>query len=180
PAAPLPVWHAACAGPCPSGPAESTTPRPTRIAIPRIGVDADLEVLGTDPSGALRPPSSYAGAGWFGQGPSPGDTGPAVIAGHVDSKTGPAVFYRLHELRTGDAVSVRRGDDWVRFRVVSLSRYAKDRFPTDAVYGPTPVPELRLVTCDGEFDRRGGHYRDNLVVFAVADRPATGSSRPAG
>ncbi|GAA4578166.1 hypothetical protein GCM10023176_53540 [Micromonospora coerulea] len=46
------------------------------------------------------------------------------------------------------------------------------RFPTARVYGPTPGPELRLVTCGGEFDRRRGHYRDNVVVFAVAESPA--------
>jgi sortase (surface protein transpeptidase) len=95
-----------------------------------------------------------------------------VLAGHLDSRAGPAVFARLGELRPGDRVEVRRGDRWLPFRVTGSLRVAKDRFPTTRVYGPTPGPELRLVTCGGDFDRRRGHYRDNVVVFAIAESPA--------
>jgi hypothetical protein len=35
-----------------------------------------------------------------------------------------------------------------------------------AVYGPTPDPELRLVTCGGTFDAASGHYADNVIVYA--------------
>ena len=47
-----------------------------------------------------------------------------------------------------------------------MQSYPKDQFPTAAVYGPTPVPELRLITCTGEFDRAAHSYLDNLVVTA--------------
>ncbi|WP_329102568.1 class F sortase [Micromonospora sp. NBC_01699] len=171
------VWRAGCGTGCPStgarppqpDPAAPTGP-PDRVRIPRIGVDSSLAVLGLDRSGQLAAPADYARAGWFGAGTAPGDTGPAVIAGHVDSTTGPAVFYRLHELRTGDRVEVRRGGRWIGFVVVASSRHDKDEFPTAEVYGPTPGPELRLVTCTGPFDDRTRHYRDNLVVYAIADR----------
>jgi hypothetical protein len=43
----------------------------------------------------------------------------------------------------------------------------KDRFPTQAVYGPTPDPELRLITCGGAFDYATGHYLSNIVVYAT-------------
>src|SRR5436305_134476 len=40
---------------------------------------------------------------------TPGEVGPAVILGHVDTaRDGPAVFYRLHQLRPGDTVTVHR------------------------------------------------------------------------
>ncbi|MDG4832211.1 class F sortase [Solwaraspora sp. WMMD1047] len=184
PGAPAPVWLDPCAGDgCPSkaastgrpeataGRPEATAGPPTRIRITRIGVDSPLVVLGLERDGRLAAPADFDRAGWFGGGVAPGDTGPAVIAGHVDSRTGPAVFHRLPELRPGDRIEVRRDDRWLPFRVVAASRHAKDRFPTAAVYGPTPGPELRLVTCDGEFDGRSRHYRDNLVVFAVWDQP---------
>jgi hypothetical protein len=164
-----------CEGDCDRASAASPSPAPagppTRIRISRIGVDASLAVLGLDRTGALVPPTDYTHAGWYGGGPAPGDTGPAVIAGHLDSKTGPAVFARLPELRPGDRVEVLRGLDWLPFRVVATRRDAKDRFPTAAVYDPTPGPELRLVTCGGSFDQRDRHYRDNVVVFAVTERP---------
>jgi hypothetical protein len=142
---------------------------PTRVRIDRIGVDSTLAVLGLDRAGALVPPADYGQAGWYGHGPAPGDPGPALIAGHVDSRNGPAVFVRLDELRPGDRVEVRRGAVWVPFRVTGAVRTPKAEFPTADVYGPTPGPELRLVTCGGDFDDRSGHYRDNIVVFAVAD-----------
>jgi sortase (surface protein transpeptidase) len=147
-------------GPAASGP-------PTRVRIPAIGVDTALEPLHLDGSGALSAPHDYGKAGWYADGTLPGDTGPAVVAGHVDSKHGPAVFYRLPQLRPGDLVEVERGGSWQPFRVVSSAWYPKTDFPTAAVYGPTPTPQLRLVTCGGVFDRSLHSYTDNLVVYAV-------------
>jgi hypothetical protein len=34
------------------------------------------------------------------------------------------------------------------------------------VYGNTPDPQLRLITCGGAFDSTTGHYLDNLIVYA--------------
>ena len=94
-----------------------------------------------------------------------------MIAGHVDSRTGPAVFARLRDLRGGDRILVedREGRRSV-FRVVASEQYAKDAFPTERVYTATPRAVLRLITCSGSFDRAGGHYVSNLVVFASAVR----------
>jgi sortase (surface protein transpeptidase) len=149
------------------------------VRIPSIGVDSTLALLATDPAGVLVPPEDFDQAGWFPGGPAPGEMGPAVVAGHVDSRTGPAVFARLHEVAVGDAVVVDRADGTaVRFTVTGLGRYPKDDFPTEEVYGPTTAAELRLITCGGEFDRAERSYRDNVVVYArvvptTADRPAT-------
>ncbi|WP_309227303.1 class F sortase [Micromonospora thermarum] len=163
-------WRAGCTTDCPGATARpARLPAPTRVRVPRIAVDSPLEVLGVDAAGALAPPADFARAGWYGAGPAPGDPGPAVIAGHLDSRAGPAVFARLGELRRGDRVEVWRGDRVVSFRVTGAVRVPKDRFPTTAVYGPTPGPELRLVTCGGDFDRRSRHYRDNVVVFAAVE-----------
>ena len=56
----------------------------------------------------------------------------------------------------------------MRFAVTRVEQYPKDAFPTAAVYGPVPGPELRLITCGGTFDRQAGSYRDNIVVYATA------------
>ena len=141
---------------------------PTRVMIPSIKVDSLLEPLHRDTSGALQAPEAFLRAGWYAEGVVPGDPGPAVIAGHVDSLDGPAVFAKLHELRAGDEVFVLRGTESVRFQVTATGRYPKNRFPTDEVYGPTPGAELRLITCGGVFDEANRSYRDNIVVYAVA------------
>lgn len=140
---------------------------PVRLRIPAIAVDAPVGRLGRLPDGTLDVPHSWALVGWYAGGPRPGDAGPAVLLGHVDSFSGPAVFARLGELRPGDAVDVLGADGQTeRFRVGSVRRFAKSRFPTDEVYLPTLRPELRLVTCGGAFNRASGHYVDNVIVFA--------------
>jgi sortase (surface protein transpeptidase) len=159
-------WQAGAAGD--TGSAEPVGPPPTRLRIPTIGVDAPLVDLRLDDKGALGAPQDFATPGWYADGTRPGDVGPAIIAGHVDSKTGPAVFFRLHELRADQTIEVARGDGWVKFRVLAVRRYAKDQFPTDEVYAPTPNAQLRLITCGGAFDNTRRSYVDNVVVYAVA------------
>jgi hypothetical protein len=140
---------------------------PTSVHVPTAGIGSDLLPLGLDSSGALVPPADYARAGWYAAGTRPGAVGPAVIAGHVDSRDGPAVFFRLGDVTVGDPVVVGRADgSTVRFTVTRVARYAKSQFPTALVYGPTPDAELRLITCGGAFDRSAGSYLDDVVVFA--------------
>ncbi|MFJ2632028.1 class F sortase [Streptomyces sp. NPDC087422] len=149
----------------PVAPTEATAARPRALAIPAIDVDTPLEPLGLTPSGALDTPSRPSRAGWFDAGPVPGAPGPAVLVGHVDSPDGPAVFSRLSLLRVNDVIRVTLDDNrTVRFQVTSVRSYAKDAFPTEAVYAPRPDPQLRLITCGGRFT--GHTYLDNIVVFA--------------
>ena len=116
----------------------------------------------------MQTPDQWGDTGWYEPGSEPGERGPAVIAGHVDSTSGPAVFYRLRELRRGNAVRIRRADgSVVRFRVEGLERWPKAAFPSRRVFGKTHVAALRLVTCSGNFDPSTGHYVDNTIVYAV-------------
>ena len=141
---------------------------PLRLVIPAIGVDAAVVPEGTDSAGALKvPPLTAANlAGWWEGGPAPGQDGPAVIAGHVDStQAGPLVFWNLRLLKPGDLVTVKPAG--VTFAVTAVTQVAKTSFPTSDVYGPTPGPELRLVTCGGTFDSATGHYLSNLIVYAT-------------
>lgn len=141
---------------------------PARLEIPAIGVSTPLVRLGRLPDGSIEVPHAWNTAGWYDQGPRPGQPGPAVLLGHVDSKTGPAVFYRLRDLRPGDIVRVGLTDGrTLVFRVQRTERYPKDKFPTEAVYFPTLDRELRLITCGGDFDYAKGSYVDNVVVYAT-------------
>jgi hypothetical protein len=140
---------------------------PTRVRIPAIHVDSSLESLSLNSAGVLNAPDRYDEAGWYAGGVVPGNNGPAVIAGHVDSTAGPAVFFSLRTLVPGELVSVERGGVWVDFRVTQVEEYPKDQFPTDQVYRPTPDPELRVITCGGDFDTVHKRYYDNVVVYAI-------------
>jgi sortase (surface protein transpeptidase) len=155
--------------PVASIPVEAPDDRPVSVAVPAIGVRSSLTDLQLTGNGELEVPLDPQQAGWWASGAIPGQPGPAVIAGHVDSYRGPGVFFRLRELKPGDTVQVGLSSGGhATFQVVSVDRYAKDHFPTRDVYGPTPAPELRLVTCGGSFDRAARSYRDNIVVYAVA------------
>ena len=165
-----PTSTATAAGEVPARAAGSNTPaalQPVRLEIPAIGLSTDVGNLGVAADGTVEVPSDPLQAGWFGGGPAPGQQGPAVILGHVDSHTGPAVFARLRELQPGSAVVVTRRDgSQVRFTVDGTLTFAKSAFPTDATYGPVPGPVLRLVTCGGEYVKGAGGYQSNVVVFA--------------
>ena len=146
-------------------------PLPASVSIPAIGVRSELITLGLNADGTLAVPEpgpDYDKAAWFDGSPRPGDIGPAVIEGHVDSAAnGPSVFYRLGALAVGDRVDVTRDDATVVTFVVDEVRVVpKDGFPTFDVYGNTDGPELRLITCGGPFDSAAGSYEDNVVVFA--------------
>jgi hypothetical protein len=155
---------------------------PRRITIPAVGVSAPVVPLRREPDGTMQTPRVWQNTGWYKPGPEPGERGPAVITGHVDSTGGPAVFYRLRELQRGNLISIRRADgSVVRFRVEGLERWPKAAFPTRKVFRHTRVAALRLVTCSGSFDRSTGHYVDNTIVYAVrvlAHRMVAATSRP--
>ncbi|GAA3337280.1 hypothetical protein GCM10020358_12960 [Amorphoplanes nipponensis] len=140
---------------------------PVRLRIRALHVDSRVQRLGLRDDGTVAVPEKTDVAGWYEGGPRPGQPGPAVILGHVDSRTGPGVFVNLSTVRRGTEIRVDRADgSTVRFRVRKVSQVAKTRFPTDLVYAPSLDPTLRLVTCGGSFDRSRGSYRDNVIVFA--------------
>jgi sortase (surface protein transpeptidase) len=148
--------------------AHNETALPVRLRIPAIDVDTGLESLGLASDQSIEVPTEPGVAGWWERGPRPGQVGPAVILGHVDSKAGPAVFFRLDRLERGDEVLVDRADgSTARFVVTGQGTYRKVAFPCDLVYYPTLDPELRLVTCGGPYDQAAGTYTENLVVFAA-------------
>lgn len=173
---PLPAHPGTTASPAPpaTGSAGSTLPRakPVRLLIPEISVDAPFTDLAIGDKGQLQPPPAADTnlVGWYAKGVSPGEKGTSIIAGHVDTKTSPAVFARLDQLDKGDKFRVERADGrTATFVVDDLETFAKDEFPSDRVYGDADRPEVRLITCAGDYDRKAKDYTDNLVVFAHLD-----------
>ncbi|MFI1015247.1 class F sortase [Streptomyces sp. NPDC020965] len=142
--------------------------RAVKLVIPAIVIEAPLMGVGLDSRGRLgAPPLNMPKvAGWYQDGPSPGEVGTSLIVGHRDTTKGVAIFLNLNALRRGDTVKVRRADRQTAvFTVDAVRTYKKSEFPDDKVYGPAKRPELRLLTCGGRFDKKTG-YSANVVVFA--------------
>jgi sortase (surface protein transpeptidase) len=151
---------------------------PTRLDIPSIGVRSDLMQLGLNPDHTVQVPplGRDSRAGWYKGSPTPGQLGPAVLLGHVDSSQfGPGVFFKLGALRPGDMLTVTRADHTAAvFRIDRVVSYAKDHFPTLEVYGNTDHSALRLITCGGTFNISSHSYESNIVAYAslVSSHPA--------
>jgi LPXTG-site transpeptidase (sortase) family protein len=149
-----------------AGVAAMTMSEPVRLRIPSIGIDSALIGLGIETDGTLEEPPQVTPAGWFTHSPTPGEPGPAIIAGHVARNAVRGVFFDLHNLSAGSKVFVDRKDGSTAvFRVVSLGAVDKEHFPTAAVYGNIDYAGLRLITC-ADFDDATGKYTDNFVAFA--------------
>lgn len=144
--------------------------RPVTLDIPVIGVRTELLHLGLQKNGSLEVPEDTgngAPASWYDGSPSPGERGPSIILGHVNALGGnKGVFADLRKLKTGDEIRISRTDrSTAVFTVDRGALYEKNGFPTFEVYGNTPGPELRLVTCDG-YDPATGLFDDNYVIYA--------------
>ncbi|MFJ8466591.1 class F sortase [Streptomyces swartbergensis] len=154
-------------------PAEGARPLahsvPVRLLVPAIGVDTPVIRLGLAPDGTVRVPPVTADdrAGWYRHSPTPGQTGPSVILGHVSVGTyGDGVFRHLARLRSGDRIVARlENGTAAEFAVTAVRTVPRTRFPVDDVYGNVARPELRLITCGGA--RTGDGYADNVIVFAA-------------
>ena len=156
--------------PAPFAPRAGSGSVPVEIDIPALGVRADVSELGLNADNTVEvPPLSQVGeAGWYKYSPIPGQRGPSVILGHIDSAVyGRGVFYDLGALHRGASVTIVRADHMVAtFVVTAVAEYPKSAFPTQAIYGNTSNAALRLITCGGRFDPAKRSYVDNIVAFA--------------
>ena len=141
---------------------------PVGIRIPSVDIEAEFEEpLGLQSDGEIEVPDSFKTVGWYKYGPTPGELGPSVVLGHVDSKAGAEVFYNLRNMEVGDEIFIEREDGTVAvFEVTELEQHPQDDFPTEEVYGDLNYPGLRLITCSGVYDQGEARYTHNLIVYA--------------
>lgn len=142
---------------------------PVQIKMPALGVNAPVMLLGRNSDGTVQVPplNNHNLVGWYVGSVTPGADGSSVILGHVDNYAGPSVFFSIKNLQAGDKVDVVRADGSVaEFAVDGVQKVEKAQFPAGDIYGNTPYPSLRLVTCGGPFDAANGQYVDNIVVYA--------------
>ena len=142
---------------------------PTRVIVPSISAESSLVATGVKEDGSLAVPpvSQPMQASWFDQSPTPGEVGPSVVLGHVNGGGQPGIFANLKDVVAGAQVFIDRADGQrAVFEVSRVETIPKDSFPTDAVYNDTANPQLRLITCGGDYDRGARSYLSNVIVYA--------------
>lgn len=142
---------------------------PLRIRMPAIGVDTNIVSVGLDQHGAIDMPSSVDIAAWYNGSPTPGELGPAIIAGHVDNYyQGDGAFFALRNTQVGDLIYVDRADGSTAiFKVADIKQVPQANFPTQEVFGNINYAGIRVITCGGAFNHQTYEYEDNIVVFAI-------------
>lgn len=175
--------------PTPTLPPPSEAP-PARLVIPKIGVDAPLEMQTTSPSGVMPMPSGPEVIAWYdmsayhpGQEYRIGFGGNAILSGHVDYiDYGPAVFWDLSELQPGDEVQVHLTDGTLyRYAVVWNERWPLNAIPWNKVFEINGRDAVTLLTCGGSWD--GHDYSDRRAVRAErihSPPPEAGGLIPGG
>jgi len=152
----------------PTAPAGLSSSKPVQVDISALGVSEQTVDLGLEPDGTMQVPTGPAPVGWFAESPTPGEIGPAVLAGHLTWNGVDGVFRHLQTLKPGDEIVVTRADgSRPRFVVTEVAQYSKNAFPTARVYANTPGPQLRLITCAGDYNPGSHNYSDNVVVYAT-------------
>lgn len=140
---------------------------PIRIAIPRIGVDAPIVAVGVEPGTNNLEIPDIDRIGWYRLGPSPGETGSAVLVGHVDGDGRPGIFWHLGQLAPGDGITIDyRGTGPRDFVVTGRQQVPKNELPAE-LFSRAGPPRLALITCGGAFNSTSRHYEDNVVVVAT-------------
>ena len=139
---------------------------PLRLKIPAIGVDAAIETVGQTQTGSMDVPADARNVAWYKLGLAPGDSGNAVISGHLDDKKGPTVFWKLGKLKVGDKVTVidSTGSERV-FAVIAKEAYAFDKAPINKIFGFDLEHDLNLITCGGRWNPKTHNYSQRLVVY---------------
>lgn len=155
--------------------AAGSTPQPglpVRIKIPKISVDGDVEHVGLTSRGDLAAPKAIESAGWYKQGPRPGQLGSAVIGGHFGLPNDqPAIFGNLHLLQKGDKIFIIDEAETTTTFVVTGSRSYDPTENAAAVFrsGPETI-RLNLITCQGEWDSKQKTYASRLVIFTEKEQ----------
>jgi len=165
---------AATKNPTPAVPQTSTEPKkeasninnvpgwPSRLIIPSISLNADVEALGVNDKGEMDVPSVENTAGWYKYGTLPGNVGSAVMDAHVYM-----AFKNLHKVSLGDDIFVQKADgSKLHFVVSEIKVYPLAETPAELLFNRADSRRLNLITCAGTWTADRSTYTHRLIVFA--------------
>lgn len=146
----------------------ANTDYPVMLSIPTLKIHAKVQQVGVTTSGRMAVPTNFTDVGWYKYGTLPGQTGSAVIAGHVDDGLAlPAVFINLNTLQKGDDIYITTIQKHVLHFVVTGSQAYDRNANADQIFNEKDGKILRLITCTGDWLPSLHTHNQRLVVTAV-------------
>ena len=141
---------------------------PTRIKVPSVGIDANVQAVGTRADGTMATPSNFTDTSWYKDGGHPGAEGNAVFAGHVNNAlTTAGVFGHLNQVHLGDYVTVSNKEGrTLLYKVTAIDQYPADEAPADSIFAATGPSQIILITCDGDWVPAQKSFDKRLVITA--------------
>lgn len=141
---------------------------PRYISIPAIHV-GKTRIFGLGiRDGKITSPNNIYDAGWYNNSAKPGQEGAMFIFGHVSSWTTNGIFHDLKKLKSGDQVTIARGDNkTLTYKVVKTKIYKADNVNMNEVLSPivAGTKGLNLMTCTGQIVKGTSEFKERLVVF---------------
>lgn len=133
-------------------------------------MNAVIQAVGLTKDGYMEVPKRPGETAWYKYGPKPGNTGSAVIAGHINWLYGATgVFAKLKALSPGDTITIQ--DDTGKntaFIVRTVREYNQNENAETIFRSYDGKAHLNLVTCSGVWDTKTKMYTKRFVVFADA------------
>ncbi len=137
---------------------------PVRLVIPSIHLNAPIQDVGLDASGAMDVPNGKTNdVGWYEDGTIPGENGTAVMDAHVF-----AAFAKLKNLKSGaDVYVVTEDGEKLHFVVSFAETYALGDIISGDLFGEGSTPHLNLITCAGKLTPDHSTYDHRLIVYTT-------------
>jgi hypothetical protein len=142
--------------------------QPRLLDMPSIHAKGFIQKVGRLPDGSMAVPTNIYLAGWYVDGPRPGEEGVAVLDGHLQGAYGPGIFAHLADAVPGQEFAIEYGDGSRRqFKVKTTTTYVLAE-ATKHLYDKLPnvTSQLNLITCAGTFDKSKGTFTQRVIVAA--------------
>jgi LPXTG-site transpeptidase (sortase) family protein len=141
----------------------------SHLIIPKLSIDAKIQDVGITTKGNVSTPNNFFDVGLYKYGTAPGDSGVAIIDGHVTDGLGfNAVFGSLKNIKVGDDiyVEVKKGTK-VHFVVTNTDVYDYNSSTKDIFQSSDNKSYLKLITCSGTWIPEIHTHNKRLIVTAV-------------
>lgn len=143
---------------------------PVRLELPAVGIDAPVESIDLNPDSALGWAARDMAVGWYSQGFRPGESGNAVLVGHLRTHEAdlPGGLWQLDKVKPGNDVVVTMSDgDQLRYLVTAADEFDAHDRPLARLFGKAASENLNIITHSYQDER--GMRKKIMVVFSSLD-----------